>query len=291
MRWIGAVSCVIVAGAHADLLGVSWAPATPRQYFRISTSDASVELIAAYEDHGWLHSIELGPDGWHYALDLGHVYRVDPFTGHSEPLHGFGDTGPTGALAASEDGHVYSGWWRYSGYFLQGWDIHADQFDGYVGLPDDFGAISAHFRPDGELVVTRWADPTLYTVDLVTDELAPIGSVGLEVDAVTDFATDPTTGLHYMVVLAPDDSVTLHEVDLYTAESSPVGPLPPTIYGISAITACPADFNADGELNVLDFVALQIAWQAGEASADVNGDGVLDVLDFVAFQEVFQKGC
>jgi hypothetical protein len=60
---------------------------------------------------------------------------------------------------------------------------------------------------------------------------------------------------------------------------------------IAGMEACLADFNADGGLNVLDFVAFQLAWQAGDGAADVNGDGVLNVLDFTAFQSLFVKGC
>lgn len=54
---------------------------------------------------------------------------------------------------------------------------------------------------------------------------------------------------------------------------------------------CPADFNGDGALNVLDFVAFQLGWQAQAPKADCNADGAYDVLDFVCFQLVFVKGC
>jgi hypothetical protein len=54
---------------------------------------------------------------------------------------------------------------------------------------------------------------------------------------------------------------------------------------------CVADFNGDGLLNILDFIALQEAFQAGDQSADINGDGTLNVLDFIDFQSIFQNGC
>ena len=54
---------------------------------------------------------------------------------------------------------------------------------------------------------------------------------------------------------------------------------------------CPADINADGKLNILDFVAFQLLWQGSDAAADCNGDGFFDTLDFVCFQELFQQGC
>lgn len=57
------------------------------------------------------------------------------------------------------------------------------------------------------------------------------------------------------------------------------------------IPICEADFNDDGALDILDFVALQIAFVAGDPSADINGDGELNVLDFVAYQALFVAGC
>jgi hypothetical protein len=54
---------------------------------------------------------------------------------------------------------------------------------------------------------------------------------------------------------------------------------------------CAGDFNGDGMANVLDFVAFQLAFVAGDPLADVNDDGMLSVLDFVVFQILFQEGC
>ena len=54
---------------------------------------------------------------------------------------------------------------------------------------------------------------------------------------------------------------------------------------------CVADFNDDGVLNVLDFVAFQQAFVAGDPKADVNGDGNLNIIDFATFQVLWQEGC
>jgi hypothetical protein len=54
---------------------------------------------------------------------------------------------------------------------------------------------------------------------------------------------------------------------------------------------CLADFNGDGALNILDFVAFQSAFQAQDPDADVNNDGAFNILDFVAFQQIFITGC
>ena len=60
---------------------------------------------------------------------------------------------------------------------------------------------------------------------------------------------------------------------------------------VSCGGACEADFNGDGELSILDFVAFQQAFVAGGEDADFNGDGELSILDFVAFQQAFVAGC
>jgi len=54
---------------------------------------------------------------------------------------------------------------------------------------------------------------------------------------------------------------------------------------------CPADYNGDDHVNILDFVDLQSDFVAGDDKADINQDGALNILDFIAFQQIFQNGC
>jgi hypothetical protein len=55
---------------------------------------------------------------------------------------------------------------------------------------------------------------------------------------------------------------------------------------------CPADLNADGALNILDFIAFQVAFLSGNQAADCDGDGRLtNPLDFICFQRQFLSGC
>lgn len=54
---------------------------------------------------------------------------------------------------------------------------------------------------------------------------------------------------------------------------------------------CAGDLNGDCVLSILDFVELQILFQAGDDAADINGDGELSVLDFIAYQQLFNQGC
>jgi len=60
---------------------------------------------------------------------------------------------------------------------------------------------------------------------------------------------------------------------------------------VACDAGCYADFNGHGSLSILDFVAFQIAFTGGDASADCNEDESLSILDFVCFQTAFQAGC
>lgn len=54
---------------------------------------------------------------------------------------------------------------------------------------------------------------------------------------------------------------------------------------------CRVDFNGDGVVNTLDFIAYLNAFNAGDASADFTGDGTVNTLDFILFLNEFSVGC
>jgi len=54
---------------------------------------------------------------------------------------------------------------------------------------------------------------------------------------------------------------------------------------------CIADCNADGKLDIFDFVCFQTTFLDGDLAADCNADGELDIFDFVCFQPAFNAGC
>jgi hypothetical protein len=56
-------------------------------------------------------------------------------------------------------------------------------------------------------------------------------------------------------------------------------------------TKCTADCNADGVLNILDFVCFQGEWQNQTDAGDCDGNGQYNILDFVCYQGEFQAGC
>src|SRR5690606_38380142 len=54
---------------------------------------------------------------------------------------------------------------------------------------------------------------------------------------------------------------------------------------------CRVDLDGDGELTLLDFLAFQNLFAAGDPAADFDGDGELTFFDFLAFQDEFAAGC
>lgn len=64
-----------------------------------------------------------------------------------------------------------------------------------------------------------------------------------------------------------------------------------TITAMTGPDACAADFNGDGEVSTLDFLAFFNAWAAQEASADMDGNGVVNTQDVLVFLNAFTSGC
>lgn len=54
---------------------------------------------------------------------------------------------------------------------------------------------------------------------------------------------------------------------------------------------CLADFNGDGNVNTLDFIAFLQAYNLSDLSADLTGDGIVNTLDFIAFLNLYNAGC
>lgn len=58
------------------------------------------------------------------------------------------------------------------------------------------------------------------------------------------------------------------------------------------LPGCPADFNADGLLNIFDLLAFQSSFGDEQPEADIAPPlGSFDVFDFLAFQTLFTEGC
>jgi len=80
----------------------------------------------------------------------------------------------------------------------------------------------------------------------------------------------------------------------FTQIGSPATPATPAngVAGRARCAAdCPPDLKGDGELDGLDFVAFQTAFQSQDPIADCNNDSEFTVFDFVCFQQLFAAGC
>ena len=162
------------------------------------------------------------------------------------------------------------------------------------GTIDSFGAsftTTLAVRQDGYLVAVY--SSSLFVIDPsdgTTTLLAPL-------DPAIEFASAITvhdSTMYFLAALDGEPNVSaLFELDPMTGEQSLVVVLDqPYIGGFGlAVISCQSDVNGDGELNVLDFVAFQLAWQAREPIADCDSDGDWTVLDVVCFQALFVDGC
>lgn len=55
--------------------------------------------------------------------------------------------------------------------------------------------------------------------------------------------------------------------------------------------ACIADWNGDGTVNTLDFLAYLSDWSAGNSRADLNDDGAVNTQDFLVYLGRWSAGC
>lgn len=95
----------------------------------------------------------------------------------------------------------------------------------------------------------------------------------------------------------PDDFMGGEDFLHYFGFLTPVGEwwndvgMSPGITGYVVEVECAADCNADGQLNILDFVCFQSEWQAQTFAGDCDANGQFNILDFVCYQTRFQAGC
>ena len=147
------------------------------------------------------------------------------------------------------------------------------------------------------------SDPAMPTVvdDIVLTDIAPFGNLLIVGDRAfvggqTTFESigvidisDPTQLALLATANLPGShwgDLALNDGLLYATESDRIN-----VFDVSSCLQCAADVNADGVLNILDFIAFQQFWNEQDAVADCDANGVFDILDFVCFQQLFQNGC
>ncbi len=60
---------------------------------------------------------------------------------------------------------------------------------------------------------------------------------------------------------------------------------------ITVTVRCPSDWNLDGDVNTLDFIAFLNQWSDGHPDADFNGDGIVNTADLLAYLNAYNEGC
>lgn len=224
------------------------------------------------------------------------IIRVDTETGDGTKINysqindlramAFPPDDDTSVLVVKANGAIRNELWRLDLTKLAG----QPGFSTFLGPLELTGVAALAFAPDGTLFAwsTSWG---LLEVDMGIDGQSPprlINLNGLQ-DGTSDIQTidfSPSTGMLYGMHKA------LFEIDPESGDYTQVTHnTDHRVTGMEFLNPCPADANMDGTLSVLDFVAMQSAFAAGDMAADCNEDGVLDILDFLCFQQLFAAGC
>lgn len=104
------------------------------------------------------------------------------------------------------------------------------------------------------------------------------------IDAGDNFALDPSVQLDFDQAPRYVDDPNTPDTGRGDQPIIDIGP-----YEFQA--SCPADFNNDGSVNTLDFLAFLNAYNNQDPRADFNNDGTINTLDFLAFLNAFNAGC
>ena len=146
---------------------------------------------------------------------------------------------------------------------------------------------------------TEYGDTGLYSIDLDSGVMKKIVE---PIPAANSQGRAMAIGNNTVYLLATrgDDGIPAYAYDLSQGQGGTWTPFTqpyPAYHStggaawLGEIGGCAADFNGDGSLDILDFVAFQGAFVKGDDSADCDGNGELNILDFVCFQGLFAAGC
>lgn len=162
---------------------------------------------------------------------------------------------------------------------ITGWDVPNDM-DLLCGDPGPW-------LKDGNILCLCAGQLTLFG-PFTTDNPVDVLEFQWKPQEYAAFEAQHATNMHARLDNMPALYVWIGE-DKKTAESMIVAATEAAI--AITVTGCDADINADGALDILDFIAFQLLWQDGDPAADCDGNGAFDVVDVVCFRQLFQKGC
>jgi uncharacterized membrane protein len=168
----------------------------------------------------------------------------------------------------------------------KGQAVYWTEDTGLVGLGflnDGFPTRAFGISNDASVIVGQSGSfPQGYTAFIWTEDLGMVDLRQLLID----------NGAQGVPALTWANSVAVTDTEIIVTGASGNPPFTEGyVARISIAGGCYADFNGDGALNILDFVAFQNAFTAANDSADCNDDGALNILDFVCYQNAFTAGC
>jgi len=237
-------------------------------YRALVIGDVDVLASDGFEsDTGWtVQDTAIEDGGWERGVPRGDGGRGDPPTGFDGSTHAFTtgldsgnndlDGGPTVLTSPIYDVSALGdeARVRFARWFT---NDDGDEDRMIVEFSDDGGA--------------TWAEVRAFAAQ----------PAGWEVVAyrVADFV-EPTDQfrVRFSAFDQPNNSVTEAGVDAFE------------IFTVDC-SACPADMDASGTLDVFDFLAFQNLFDDHDPRADFDGDGAFTIFDFLGFQTAFDAGC
>jgi hypothetical protein len=155
----------------------------------------------------------------------------------------------------------------------------------------DFGIVTAGelasamvgVANDGD--VGLWGPTWIDTLDYALDVPAPFDV------AAGPFSAGAGDGAntHELTLLAGQAGYL--ETTLLITTNAPDAPTVGVPVRANVLGACPADWNEDGDLDPLDFLAYLNDWTPDDPHADLDWSGEVDVFDFILFLNAWNAGC
>ncbi len=113
------------------------------------------------------------------------------------------------------------------------------------------------------------------------------GSTDRMVADVRAWLDDPASNFGWAVIV--DESV-IPGAKRFDTREHPDPAVRPALR-VEFVPPCIADWDGDGAVTTLDFLAFLNDWAAGNPRADLNGDGTVNTIDFLAFLNAWSAGC
>jgi len=185
-----------------------------------------------------------------------------------------------------------------TGYFLGDFDIAQDgtiwaasgrglfHYDPATGLYDTYDPSNSPLPSDDVHNVKVAPDGSVWIS--MFDEIYPYpGGVAQLKDGVWRLWQQPTSPLPHNQVQDLQARSTPNGYEIWIATASEAV----AVISVEGENTCPADFDADGDLDFFDISMYLAAFNAGAPIADFNGDGLINFFDISDLITAFNAGC